>query len=446
MTNAGKAIAVVSFEALEGRRLFNTYWVTNTNDSGGGSLRQAIVDSNNNWGADTIKFNIGWGPQTIMPNSELPRITSPVNIDGSSQPGYTAKPIIEINGSRAGGGFVNGIRIDSGWSTVRGLVINRFAASGIFLYNQGNNTVRNCYLGVDSSGSSAAPNGGHGILVQSANNLIGGTEWPSTNVISGNSIMGIQFYTGAASGNRVQGNFIGTDRTGTYAISNANSGIHINGAANNIIGGTNFSEHNVISGNRYDGIVLNAGGARDNNIWGNYIGTNAAGNGRLGNGQYGVEISTNNNYVGGNTAGKGNVISANGLSGVVLWLSSAYGNVVQGNYVGTDASGSFDLGNVTRGVELSNGANNNWIGGSTWQARNVISGNDQGGIGIYSGSNSNTIKGNYIGTNAWGNALIPNGSVGIILTDLAGWNTIITQSVWRSMADGNQLPNDNRYT
>jgi hypothetical protein len=444
MSNIISTKNVARMEPLEDRRLFATFMVTNTNDAGGGSLRQAMIDANNTGGTDSIKFNIGYGAKTIMPTSELPRITSPVVIDGSSQPGYTARPIIEINGSRAGSGFVNGIRIDAGRSTVRGLVINRFAGSGIFLYNQGNNTVVNCYLGVDANGSGAAGNGAHGILVQSPNNTIGGTWWPSTNIISGNGQHGIQLYTGAASGTRILGNFIGTDRTGSYAIGNNNSGVAVNGAAYNQIGGTDWASHNVISGNRYDGIVINQDGAKHNNIWGNYIGTNAAGNGRVGNGQYGVEISQSNNYVGGNQYGMGNVISANGLSGVVLWLGSAYGNVVQGNYVGTDSTGTRDLGNITRGVELSNGANNNWVGGSTWQARNVISGNDQGGIGIYSGSNNNTIKGNYIGTNTSGSGLVSNGVLGIILTDGSGSNTLITQSGWRSMSNG-VLPDDRTY-
>lgn len=436
--------SIACVEALEDRTLFANFMVTNTNDSGAGSLRQAMINANGAGGTDTIKFSIGSGPRTIVPLSELPRITSPVIIDGSSQPGYTARPIIEINGSRAGSGFVGGIRIDAGGSTVRGLIINRFNASGIFLYNGGGNTIANCYIGVDASGSSAAPNTACGILVQSPNNTIGGTWWPSTNVISGNGQHGILFYTGAASGNRVQGNFIGTDRTGSYAIANQNSGINCNSAGSNTIGGTDWASHNVISGNRMDGIVINGDGARHNNIWGNYIGTNAAGNGRLGNGDYGVEISQSNTYVGGNQYGMGNVISANGKSGVVLWLSSAYGNVVQGNYVGTDSTGTRDIGNVTRGIECSNGAHDNWIGGSSWSARNVISGNDQGGVGIYSGSYNNTVKGNYIGTSTSGKALVSNTTLGVILTAGAGSNTIITQSGWRSMSYG-VLPDDRTY-
>lgn len=103
-----------------------------------------------------------------------------------------------------------------------------------------------------------------------------------------------------------------------------------------------------------------------------------------------------------------------------------------------------DLGNVTRGVECSNGAHDNWIGGSTWQSRNVISGNDQGGIGIYSSSYNNTIKGNYIGTSAAGNFMINNGVLGVIFTAGSGSNTVITQSGWRSMNNGT-LPDDHTY-
>src|SRR5262245_53416398 len=75
-------------EALEARRLLTPFTVSNTNDSGSGSLRQAILDANNNAGADTIRFAIpGAGVHTITPTSELPTITGPVTIDGYTQQG-----------------------------------------------------------------------------------------------------------------------------------------------------------------------------------------------------------------------------------------------------------------------------------------------------------------------------------------------------------------------
>src|ERR1051326_4108678 len=78
----------------------NTFTVTNTNDSGNGSLRQAITDANNHAGADVIDFNIsGAGVHTITPASQPPFITDKVTIDGTTQPGYADKPLIEISGA-----------------------------------------------------------------------------------------------------------------------------------------------------------------------------------------------------------------------------------------------------------------------------------------------------------------------------------------------------------
>jgi parallel beta-helix repeat protein len=421
-------------EGLEDRRLFSTFMVSNTNDSGSGSLRQALLNANNNAGADTVKFSIGSGARTITPYSQLPILNGPVVIDGTSQPGYAGKPIIEINGANAGSGFVNGIWLDGGGSVVKGLVINRFADSGIFMNTKGGNTIYNCYIGTDITGSYAQANHGHGILVQSGGNLI------SHNVISGNSNQGVCLYISSASGNRLEGNYIGTNAAGTGKIGNAKSGVHVCGAANTTIGGALPGSGNLISGNREDGIVINQGGATNNYILGNRIGVTVLGNKRLGNGMYGVEISQPNNIVGGGAKGWGNVISANGQSGVVLWLSSANGNRISGNFVGTDVTGKRDLGNLTRGVEATNGAYNNIIGGSTARMRNVISGNDQGGIGIYSGSWGNRVQSNYVGLTTTGYAL-PNGVLGVILTDGAGTNTLILRAGTQTTSNG-ILPND----
>src|SRR5262249_22766180 len=119
-----------------------TFTVTNTGDNGGvnpapgagtGTLRQAIVDANANPGADMIVFSIpGASPFTISPTSALPTITDPLTIDGTTQPGFGGSPIIELNGTVAGGA-ANGLNITAGRSTVRGMVINRFGQNGILL-------------------------------------------------------------------------------------------------------------------------------------------------------------------------------------------------------------------------------------------------------------------------------------------------------------------------
>src|SRR6185436_1673885 len=113
-----------------------TITVINTRAAGVGSLRQAIMDSEGNAGVDTIRFVIGIGPQTITLATPLPTITDPVIIDGTTQPGFTSAPIIELNGVNLGGGS-SGLLINAGSSTVKGLVINRFNTDGIRLFTKG---------------------------------------------------------------------------------------------------------------------------------------------------------------------------------------------------------------------------------------------------------------------------------------------------------------------
>src|SRR5882724_4279089 len=136
-----------------------TFLVTTTADSGPGSLRQAIMDANANPGVDTINFNIPpGGVQTITPLSQLPSISlfGPTIIDGTTQPGYAGTPLVEINGATAGS--VSGLIIRGTGNTVRGLVINRFAGTGIFLDSSGN-TIEGNYIGTDPTGTIALGNG-----------------------------------------------------------------------------------------------------------------------------------------------------------------------------------------------------------------------------------------------------------------------------------------------
>jgi hypothetical protein len=394
-------------EAIEERVLFATFVVNTTADSGTGSLRDAIKKANSASGADVIEFRIGSGAKTISPTSALPQVTGVTVLDGTKQGGYAGKPLVEIRGDRAGSGS-NGLVLTGGSSTINGLVINRFGANGVLVISKGGNTIKNSYIGTDLSGNAGAGNRQKGIILQSSNNTI------DKSVISGNTQSGIQFYTSAASGNKLTGSKVGTNASGTAAIPNGGSGVAIYQGANNTIGGTSSAQRNVISGNRQDGIVINTSGAKYNKVLGNYIGTNAAGTGAIGNGWYGVEISQPNNIVGGTAAGSRNVISGNKYAGVVLWLSSGSYNKVQGNYIGTDYTGSRKLGNGWRGIDISNGSSNNLIGGATSAERNVISGNNEHGVLVYQGSN-NKIQGNYIGFAANGTSALGNAGDGIRL-------------------------------
>ncbi|MFQ5627274.1 MAG: hypothetical protein ACE5I1_00825 [bacterium] len=174
----------------------NTFTVTNTNDGGAGSLRQAIIDANNNPGKDTIVFDIsGTGPYTIQPTSPLPDITDPVVIDGLSQSGASCKKwpprlMIELDGSLTGGG--SGLAIIGGRSTVKGLVINRFAGSAIEINSNGNNAVECNFIGTDVTGNSDLGNAGHGVIISgTSGNIIGGKKIKTRNLISGNGGSGI---------------------------------------------------------------------------------------------------------------------------------------------------------------------------------------------------------------------------------------------------------------
>jgi hypothetical protein len=411
---------VVAFEAMESRTLMSTYMVTSTGDSGAGTLRQAILSANSSAGADTIKFAIGSGAKTISPISKLPALTGPTVVDATTQPGFAGKPLIELNGTNAGS-TADGLKLTGGASTVKGFIINRFSGSGIFIYSKGGNRIVGNYIGTDKTGGLAQGNKAHGILVQSSGNTIGGTASADRNVIAGSLKAGVFVYTSAASANTILGNYIGTDVTGTKKLAN-NNGVQINGGANNTVGGTAAGSRNLLSGNTRDGILIVSTGSSSNKVQGNYIGTNAAGTGRLGNGWYGVEISQPNNVVGGTTSSARNVISANGMAGVVFYLTTGTGNRVEGNYIGTDFTGTKDLGNVGCGVDATNGASRNTVGGSTTASRNVIAGNDMSGVGIYNGSSYITVQNNYLGIGSTGMAL-PNSKHGVMVVSSSN-NTV----------------------
>lgn len=414
--------------------------VTNTNDSGTGSLREAILTSNASTGTkETIAFNIpvpssspppsANTPRTITPLSALPTISDPVIIDGTTQPGYAGTPIIELNGTSAGG---NGLTITAGNSTVRGLAINRFSLNGIQIQTNGGNTIAGCYIGTNTSGTSALANGQSGITIQTANNIIGGTTAGAGNLISGNSNTGLQITTNAGIGNVVQGNFIGTDVTGTSALKNTNNGVQIFFAgSNNLIGGTSAAARNIVSGNGLNGVAIQS--SSGNTVQGNYIGTNAAGTARLPNINQGVNIGTgNNNLIGGTVAGAGNVISGNNSIGIGINNANTTGNKVQGNLIGTNAAGTAALANSQGGISIAFSVDQTTIGGDdaadgtvdgVVAARNVISGNVGNGVAIQQASNT-TVQGNYIGTNPSGTAALANTGSGVSISGAATNNTI----------------------
>ena len=351
-TNAAKDIffANVSFPA--------STIVTNTNDSGAGSLRAAINAANSNSGTDTITFNIaGSGVKTITLLSDL-YVSDSVIIDGTSQPGFAGTPLIELNGINLTGNQQSGIHLNSGSSTIKGLIFNRFTANGggaIEIYSAGN-VIEGNYIGTDATGTAKLANN-FGIEIYSANNRIGGTTAASRNVISGNST-GLWVSTGA-NNNQILGNYIGTTASGNAALGNSDTGIQVlSTATGNIIGGTTAAARNIISGNGYAGVLLFASG---NQIQGNYIGTDTTGVTALGNGR-GIQISGSNNSIGGTATGAGNIIAYNTNDGVQLDSTSGAGNQISTNSIFSNGSIGIDLSD--NGVTLNDvgdadtGANN----------------------------------------------------------------------------------------
>jgi uncharacterized protein (TIGR03437 family) len=350
------------------------------------TLRAAIQEANALTGADTIVFSIGTGQQSITVGTPLPAITQPLTIDGRTQPGFVGAPLILLRSPSGDISVGAGLTIATNNSTVRGLIINGFRGPGIQITGS-SNIIEGNFVGADPTGAQAVPNLGDGVLINGIgastanNNLIGGTSGAARNVISGNSFNGVRIDGSAqsigviarsaqnpseaktATGNLVQGNFIGLNAAGSASLGNTFSGVLITSASNNTIGGTTAGARNVISANAIGGLASITDGGHQ---------TRAV----LQSGIAGIRIA-------------GSVVSG-----------PANGNLIQGNFIGTDLNGRVGLGNFGDGVEISGGANNT-IGGTVIDARNVISDNEGSGIGLVSngaaGASGNLIQGNFIG-------------------------------------------------
>ncbi|MBI3465468.1 MAG: CSLREA domain-containing protein [Planctomycetes bacterium] len=476
------------------------------------SLREAINTTNALPGFNIIRFRIpGLGPHTILPavsspvplpagcatavldaipgidipNSAFPTITDPVFIDGYSQPGSipntmsidfgtSAQLMIELNGSLITDGssglvFVTTTAVGS---RARGLAVNHFGypdvgapgsppylpMGGIALLCGGANMIEGSFVGVDPDGVTANGNLWYGIYISSSHNLIGGPHPWQRNLISGNQGFGLMLNAvdrpisslhAPTEFNRVQGNLIGTDRTGTLALPNTGAGVIIEDfARHNLIGGVHaagFEVRNIIAGNGGpfspfgdptgpyqdwpDSPYPLSGGHGSgihvenlsvfaptepvpNTIQGNYIGTNADGTAVLPNLHRGITlVFTNSVTIGGDRGtlasclGPCNLISGNADNGIVLtnFLHTASDHVVQGNFIGTDRTGTLPIGNVADGVFLIHAAGN-LIGGGTPGQGNLIAHNRTGvlvrGHPLWPNPAGNTIRLNSIHSNA----------------------------------------------
>ncbi len=407
-----------------------TITVTNTADSGPGTLRQAMEDANADASPDlvTIEFNIpGAGAQTIAPLTALPTITRRVTIDGYTQPGSSpntlaegndAVLLIQLSGTNVDASPGVNLHPGSDGSLVRGLVINSFAANvGISLLGSSSNIIAGNFIGTDANGRTNLGNQFGVALQNSSFNLIGGNAPAARNIISGNSLFGLLYY-GPCASNRIQGNFIGTDSTGTNALGNVNGMVIRGGIHGNLIGGTTAAERNLISGN--SGYAINNEDAPATVVQGNFIGTDVSGTRAVPNGVGGIYFGGSDGLIGGTAAGARNVISGNLGAGIGFGSSS---NVIQGNFIGVDVTGTNALGNSSYGIAAGYSASGNLIGGLTPAARNVIARNAHG-IRIDSSSN-NVIQGNFIGVDATGTRAAGNTGFGIYIGQLYAPNTLI---------------------
>lgn len=252
--------------------ILSAFTVTNSNDNGAGSLRQAILNANANAGLDTINFQISGGSKQIISlQTALPAITDSVIIDATTQTGYAGTPLIELNGNPAGANAI-GLDVRASNSTIKGFAIRGFSSDGIDVSGSNVTIVAN-YIGINTNGV-ANGNSGIGIKINNgANNTIGGTTAATRNVIAANSGGGILITGSSAQGNLIEGNYIGVKPDGSTAAGNSSYGIMIDGTATgNVIGAITAGAGNLIVNNSGAGVAVNSGiknAIRGNSIFAN---------------------------------------------------------------------------------------------------------------------------------------------------------------------------------
>ncbi len=396
------ACGLTLFCGASGAARANVYTVTTADDDGPGSLRQAILSANVRIGPDTIQFRIGSGAQTVSLLSPLPDVTDALTIDGSTQPGYADRPLIEIEGSMADTSLISGLTIRADKCAVRGLALNRFGGAGIWIQNANAAAITNCYFGLDPGGSFALGNT-YGLILDNASRVT-----VSGCVLSGNAY-GLWIINGSG-GNSVLNCQMGTDFTGSYALGNL-YGVLCDASNANVF------DSDTISGNQLTGITLQ-NGASGNRITGNVIGLGSYFS-PLPNGADGVDVFS----AGSNTLA-GNIIAANISDGVLLSGTGTRGNVLTGNIVL----------NSINGVRIENGAASNTIGGATSDLLNVLAGNYLAGIFVSGvGSSGNAIANNHITSNGFYGVAIASSSNSVTSNAISG-NGV--NGVWVGSMDG----------
>jgi hypothetical protein len=360
-------------DPLEPRRLFVTFTVVNTADSGAGSLRDAIVQANATTAADVINFNIGGvitDTKMITLTSSL-TITQPVTIDATTQPGYAGSPKVWVrkSGATSHDGFV----VNAANSVIRGFSVTEFA-NGIVV-NAANVTIDKNYIGLDPAGGNLGTANGDGIVVGTAGNFVNIRD----NVISGNANDGVDL---SADNARFTGNIIGLDPTGLLTRSNGATGIRVSANGDNLtLGDAGDANRNVLSANTLSGIRFFAP-ATNALIINNYFGLDKTGNVKfVNNGNAIVATGANGFQIG--YPGLGNR-----FGGTAIDLSnSSSSNTITDNVMGVGIDPTINVGGTATSIV---------IGGTLNTITNNVIGYMRTGIDIE--GSTNTITNNHLGT------------------------------------------------
>ena len=384
--------------------------VTNANDAGPGSLRQVITNANtlggdaslvvNGRGAGiehvvfmlpnattgsggSLKLSGGLRPSlnafttpagsikvaTIPLASASLTVASPLVVDAQTQPGWSGFPVVEVNAAAIGNGSDGALTVTGGGSTVRGLIINRSPRYGISVPS-GKNLVQGNYVGTDASGSAASANN-FGIVIAGSANTIGGVAAGEGNVISGNAGAGVYLLGG--SGNSVTGNLIGLNALGGAAVPNLR-GVRVDGGIGHTIGGSTAGAGNTISGN-------------------------------------GVTGTSNEDYAG------------------IYVHNAASGLTIAGNTIGLGTDRITAIANAKNAVFIT-GSSNVTVGGATSASRNVIAGNASHGVYVNSNSGAGvTVRNNWIGLAGDGTTPRGNGTDGVVCWGGTSDNCTVSDNV-----------------
>jgi hypothetical protein len=441
-------------EALEDRSLLSTFTVINTDASGPGSLYEAIFNAEatpNVGGPDRIEFNIpGGGVHTIFPAvgvpTPLPVIHDAVIIDGYTQPGASpntlavgddAKLMIEINGTNMSPG-ASLFTFTGDGSTVRGLAITHvpYASFNIGIFGGSlpadQTTIVGNFIGTDADGLTYQAGDGPAIHIVAGNhNVIGGSAPADRNVIVPGAFgltATIDLDSGISADNVIQGNYIGMNKDGTGPLQGPFGGfaIGIGGPGGNTIGGLAPGEGNVILGT-VTCIRLTDRNGGHNVIQGNLIGTNATGTAGFG-GFLGIDVQSSNDEITGNLiSGFSTGININPQSSAVL----EPGPTIRGNKIGTDITGTVAISNAGDGISIFRSPDGGTtIGGTHPGDGNTIANSGRYGVFVNSGTGPCSIL---------GNSIFANGNLGINLNgDLDGFTGPVTPN---DSGDGDSGPN-----